>query len=247
MAIQLQSANKLAAVHGVKCLVYGRAGLGKTSLTATAPAPVLISAESGLLSLSRQNLERIYGVNTQGISYDIPVIEIKNINDLIEAERWARTSQEAQQFQTICIDSLTEIGEVVLSNAKGQVKDPRQAYGELIEKMTMTIKAFRDLRGKHIYMSAKEERSKDEATGVTLAGPSMPGSKLGQQLPYLFDEVFHLGKAKNQADQTEYRYLRTQPDFNYDAKDRSGALAEIEHPHLGYIFGKIMSGNAQQH
>lgn len=244
MAIQLQSASQLAALHGVKCMVYGRAGLGKTMLTATAPYPVLISAESGMLSLKKENIERVWGVGTEGISYDIPVIEIKTISDLVEAEVWARTSQEAKNFHTICIDSLTEIGEVVLSNAKGQVKDPRQAYGELIEKMTTTVKAFRDLKGKHVYMSAKEERSKDEATGVTLAGPAMPGSKLGQQLPYLFDEVFHLGKAKDQASQQDYRYLRTQPDFNYDAKDRSGALAELETPHLGYVFSKIM-GSAQ--
>lgn len=244
MAIKLVAASSLAAIHGVKCLVYGRAGFGKTSLTATAPAPVLISAESGLLSLAKENIERMYGVGTQGISYEIPVIEITTIQDLIEAEVWARTSPEAQQFQTICLDSLTEIAEKVLSNAKGQVKDPRQAYGELIEKMTSTVKAFRDLKGKHVYMSAKEERSKDEATGVTLAGPAMPGSKLGQQLPYLFDEVFHLGKAKDPASQQDYRYIRTQPDFNYDAKDRSGALAELETPHLGYIFSKIM-GSAQ--
>ncbi len=240
MVVRLMAANELAAIHGVKCLTYSRAGMGKTMLVATCPAPVLISAESGVLSLRKDNIERVYGVNTPGIAYDIPVIPITNITDLNEAYEWATTSQEAQQFGTICIDSITEVGEQVLTHAKTQVKDPRQAYGELIEKVNMLIKAFRDLPGKHVYMSAKEERSKDESTGAMIAGPSMPGSKLGAQLPYLFDEVFHLGKAKDPASQADYRYLRTQPDFNFDAKDRSGALLEIETPHLGYIFGKIM-------
>lgn len=239
MAIQLQSSAQLASVHGVKCLVYGRAGMGKTVLTATAPSPVLISAESGLLSLSKENLGRMFGPNDPSICYNIPVIQIDTLQDLIEAERWAATSAEANQFQTICIDSLTEIGEKVLANAKKQVKDPRQAYGELIEKMQDVVKKFRDISGKHVYMSAKEERSKDESNGAVLAGPSMPGSKLGQALPYLFDEVFHLGKAKQQ-DQSEFRYLRTRPDFNYDAKDRSGALDELEPPHLGAVFSKIL-------
>lgn len=240
MAIQLVSAAELAAVHGVKILVYARAGMGKTVLCATAPAPVIISAESGLLSLRTQNLVKMFGTDTPGISYNIPVIEIKNINDLIAAEVWARTSAEAAQFSTICVDSISEIGEVVLANAKIQVKDVRQAYGELIEKMNTTIKAFRDLKGKHVYMSAKEERVKDDATGTTLAQPMMPGQKLGPQLPYLFDEVFNLGKAKDPTSQQEYRYLRTQPDFNYEAKDRSGALLELETPHLGAIINKII-------
>lgn len=241
MAIQLKSSAQLSASHGVKCLVYARAGMGKTVLTATAPAPVLISAESGLLSVRRGNLEKIYGVNAQGITYDIPTIEIRTINDLIDAHTWCLTSAEARQFATISLDSITEIGEVVLSNAKSQVKDPRQAYGELLEKMTNTIKKFRDLQGKHVYMSAKEEKVKDESTGSVLFAPAMPGSKLGQQLPYLFDEVFNLNKAKDPNTQQDYRYFRTQPDFNYDAKDRSGALAEIEIPHLGYVFQKIMN------
>jgi hypothetical protein len=220
--------------------VFARAGLGKTTLTATAPTPVLISAESGLLSLRRDNLERLFGVNTPGITYNIPVIQITTIQDLTEVEMWARQSHEAAQFQTICLDSLTEIGEQVLANAKMQVKDPRQAYGELIEKMNITVKAFRDLSGKHVYMSAKEERVKDEATGVALAGPSMPGTKLGPQLPYLFDEVFNLGTSQNPTTKEHYRFLRTRPDFNVDAKDRSGALDEVEYPHLGNIFNKIM-------
>lgn len=245
MPIQLKAANQLAQMHGVKCLVYGRAGMGKTTLTATAPNPVLISAESGLLSLARANLERLFGVGTPGITYDIPVIEINSIQDLIEAEQWCRQSHEARQFQSVCLDSLTEIGEKVLSNAKMQVKDPRQAYGELLEKMTVTVKAYRDLQGKHVYMSAKEERYKDDASGVTLSGPAMPGSKLGPQLPYLFDEVFYIGTNKDPQSQTSYRFIRTRPDFNVDAKDRSGMLDEVEYPHLGYIFNKIMGITTQ--
>lgn len=242
MAIVLQSSNQLSRSHGIKVLVYGRSGVGKTSLIATAPKPVMLSAESGLLSLKKENIERLHGVNTAGISYDIPVIPIKTIDDLIAAEVWARTSAEARQFETICIDSITEIAEVILSNAKKTVKDPRQAYGELLDKAMMVIKAFRDLQGKHVVTLAKEERSKDESTGITLGGPSMPGAKLGPALPYLFDEVFNLNMAKDPTDGSMYRYLRTQPDLKYDAKDRSGTLLEIESPHLGYIFNKIMAG-----
>lgn len=245
MAIQLVSAHSLALNHGVKCMTYGRAGMGKTMLTATAPNPVLISAESGVLSLKRENIERVWGVNSPGICYNIPVIQITTLQDLIEAEVWCRTSAEAGQFQTICLDSITEIAEAVLENAKGQVKDPRQAYGELITQMQKVIKSFRDLKGKHVYMSAKEERFKDESTGITLAGPMMPGAKLGPSIGYLFDEVFQLTTGKN-PDNSVYRYLKTQPDFSADAKDRSGALAPVEFPHLGSVFAKIMAGQPIQ-
>lgn len=239
MALKFTSSAQQAQVSGVKVMVYGPAGMGKTVLSATAPAPIILSAESGLLSLKPKNLVRLFGENNPDITYDVPVIQITNVNDLTEAYNWSIGSKEASQFQTICIDSLSEIAEVVLNNAKRQVKDTRQAYGELIEKMETTIRLFRDLPGKHVYMSSKLEKYKDEGTGVVKYGPSMPGSKLGDKVPYFYDEVFRLGTNKTPQGES-YRFLQTQPDLQYDAKDRSGALANMEPPNLTHIFNKIL-------
>lgn len=220
---QLQSSRHLATQHGIKCLVYGAAGVGKTKLVATAPAPLLISAESGLLALRE---------------YDIPVAEITDLQTLHQVYSWITRSSEAKQFYTVCLDSISEIGEVCLAAAKKQFKDPRQAYGDLIDRMMLLLRAFRDLPNKHVYMSAKMEAYKDEATGAVRHQPSMPGAKVGPALPYLFDEVFHMGVAKNDEGQ-DYRYLRTQVDFQYDAKDRSGTLDPFEPPDLTHVFNKI--------
>lgn len=223
MALSIVSTKDASEDHGIKALIYGKAGAGKTSLAKTAPNPIILSAESGILSLR---------------DVELPMIKIEAVDDLSEAHEWLESSDDAKQFQTVFIDSISEIGETVLANAKRQVKDPRQAYGELIEKMTMLIRAFRDLSGFHVVMLAKQEPTKDEMTGVVLYGPSMPGAKLGNQLPYLFDEVFRLGIGKTQ-DGTLYRFFQTQPDFQYEAKDRSGVLDAMEMPDLTHIFNKI--------
>jgi len=224
MALNFTTTDRAAQLNGVKVLVYGQAGAGKTVLASTAPAPFLISAEGGELSLR----------NVQ-----IPMVKITTVDDLRDVYAWCERSSEAKQFQTICIDSLSEIAEVVLNNAKRQVKDPRQAYGELIEKMESTIRLFRDLPGRNVYMSAKMEPTKDELTGVVKYGPAMPGSKLGAKLPYFFDEVFRLGINKTPQGES-YRFLQTQPDLQYEAKDRSGVLAPVEPPHLTQLFSKIL-------
>lgn len=238
MALQFTSASQESLENGVKILTYGGAGIGKTVLVATMPSPVMLSAESGLLSLQRSNLERMFGVNNPSICYDVPVIKITTVDDLTDALRWVTTSNEARQFASVGMDSLSEIGEVVLNNAKRQVKDPRQAYGELIEKMETTIRAYRDIQGKHVYMSAKMEPFKDELTGVVKYGPSMPGSKLAGKLPYFFDFVFALRKNKSPQGE-EFRFLQTQPDMQFEAKDRSGRLDPMEYPHLGQLIAKV--------
>lgn len=232
---------------GVKLLVFAESGYGKTMLNATLPNPLIISAESGLLSLTKRNIERVYGAGRPDICYDIPVISVKSIHDVEQAYMWVGDPVNNpvidefgnRQFQSISLDSLTEIAEQCLNNAKRTVKDPRQAYGELIERMQTLIRAFRDIMGLNVYMSGKMARYKDEFTGVTTYGVSMPGSKLGPEIPYFFDEVFKLGINKDPNTQEEFRYLQTGPDMSNNCKDRSGVLDFMEQPHLGMIINKI--------
>lgn len=240
MPLEFTTANEATDVGGVKVLVHGEAGVGKTVLMATMPSPILISAESGLLSLRKANLERMYGVATTGIDYDVKVMKVTSVEDLAQAHAWCKAHAWSNGFRSVGLDSISEIMEQVLANAKRQVKDPRQAYGELIDKGQMLVREFRDLPGLNVCVAAKMAAEKDELTGVTKYGPSVPGSKLGPSLPYFFDEVFHLGVNKDTAGKS-FRYLRTQPDIQYVAKDRSGMLAEIEYPHLGAVFGKVLS------
>lgn len=227
-----------AVTNGVKLMVYAPAGTGKTMLNATLPNPVIVSAESGLLSLAPQNIARVFGADRQDISYNMSVIKVRNIADLRDAYRWFRDSHEATQYQTASVDSITEILEQILSEAKKGAKDPRQAYGELAVQGEQCIREFRDLHGWNVYMSSKMAPYKDELSGITKYGPMAPGSKLGPAIPYFFDMLFALRIGQDE-EGNSFRYLQTQPDIQYEAKDRSGALAQSEAPHLGSIIEAI--------
>lgn len=215
-------------MSGVKMLVYGISGAGKTQLCSTMPRPVILSAESGLLTLRK---------------FNIPVIKITCFDDLNEAyELFEAGGKINDRFDSICIDSISEVAEVILAAAKKAAKDPRQAYGEVIEKTLELVRAFRDLPGFNLLVCAKMEPSKDEVTGSVKFGPSMPGQKLGNQLPYFFDEVFHLGIGKDPETKESFRYLLTQPDIQYVAKDRSDCLDMYETPDMSVVLEKILSG-----
>lgn len=216
---------KDAAVNGVKVLVYGASGAGKTRLCSTTGAStIILSAEAGLLSLRE---------------FDIPAIQIQGIDDIYEAYDYLVNTEEGMAFKWICLDSISEIGEVVLSAGKKSAKDPRAAYGDLQEKMGDLLRAFRDLPGRNVYFSAKLDRVKDESTGSLLYSASMPGQKLGPAISYFFDEVFALRMEKN-PDGNLVRVLQTFSDIQYVGKDRSGALAPWEVPNLNEIMEKIM-------
>lgn len=220
MAIKLKSTADVQ-LNGVKALVYGMAGTGKTYMIQTLPNPVVISAESGLLSLTGTN---------------IPYMEIKSFADLQEAYQWV-VSSDGAQFESIAIDSISEIGEIVLAYEKSVNKDGRAAYGEMAVKIMEIMRAFRDIQGKNVMFIAKAEKAQDE-TGRMLYQPSMPGAKIAQQLPYLVDLVMALRTEKD-ADGNVQRALMCQTDGTWQAKDRSGKLEAWEAPDLGAIIAKI--------
>lgn len=223
MAIQINNTKHLQN-NGVKVLVYGQAGAGKTTLISSAPAPIVLSAEAGLLSLR---------------DCDIPYIEIRNMDDLAEAYSWAAESSESSSYQTICLDSISEIAEVVLTDEKRKNKDPRAAYGVMQDTIQAFVRGFRDLLGKHVYFSAKLEKVQDEM-GRILYGPSMPGNKTGQLLPYYFDEVLALRVEHNDTNQT-VRMLQCEGDGTWLAKDRSGKLDKWMEPDLSGIMQRIIA------
>lgn len=221
MAIQLKKTGSLSA-QGVKMLVYGAAGAGKTSLIKTLPKPIVLSAEGGLLSIQ---------------DADLPFIEVTSMTELQEAYQWLTEADEAKGFQSVALDSISEIAEVCLNHEKKVNKDPRAAYGAMQEQMADIIRVFRDLPGKHVYMSAKLEKTQDEM-GRILYAPSMPGNKTGQSLPYFFDEVLAL-RVEKDADGNTQRALMCDSDGLWLAKDRSGKLGAWEAPDLSEIIAKI--------
>jgi len=221
MAINVKTTGSMAA-NGVKVLVYGQAGAGKTSLIKTLPSPIVLSAEGGLLSIQ---------------DADLPFIEITSMTELQEAYTWLTSSDEAKSYKSVALDSISEIAEVCLNTEKKATKDPRQAYGAMQEQMADIIRAFRDLPGRHVYMSAKLEKTQDEM-GRVLYAPSMPGNKTGQALPYFFDEVLAL-RVEKDGDGNTQRALMCDSDGLWLAKDRSGKLDAWEAPDLSAVFAKI--------
>ena len=205
----------------IKMLAYGQAGSGKTSLIPTLPAPVILSAEGGLLSISDK---------------EIPFLDICDMDALREAYKWLAESDEAKQFASVAIDSISEIAEVCLGKEKALAKDPRAAYGEMQTTMAEIIRSFRDLP-RHILMTAKLEKAQDEM-GRMLYSPSMPGNKTGQSLPYYFDIVAAL-RVEKDAEGVTQRAMMLESDGMWQAKDRSGKLSAWEAPNLGEIIKKI--------
>lgn len=217
MKVNIQS-TKDVALDGIKCVVYGAAGVGKTRLALTVPDPIILSAENGLLSLRDDNM---------------PFIEIRTIEELEAAYKFCKSTDE---YKTVFIDSISEISENILAEYKKEDKDGRQSYGKMATSVGAMLRNFRRMAGKHVVMIAKERRVEDEESGVVTFEPYIPGKVLPFNLPFLVDELFNM-----QIDRKGTPFLQVKADRKRPCKDRSGALEDKETPDLGGIISKIES------
>lgn len=226
MAIEFTSVDEAIEDTGLKILVHGQAGSGKTVFSATAGKPtIIINAEAGLLSI-------------KGAPSFIKTVRVTNIDQLQEVYDFLADSEEPV-CDWVCLDSISDIAEVVLSEEKETSTDPRQAYGELADRMFKLLRMFRDLEGYNVLMTAKQVRVEDQDTNRTMYYPMLPGKQLTFGISYLFDEVFALRLDRDKAG-NQVRQLQTERDAQYDCKDRSGDLDAFEPVNLKHIEKKIM-------
>jgi energy-coupling factor transporter ATP-binding protein EcfA2 len=225
MAIEVKSTKGAAKSNGVKVLVVGGSGVGKTNLFRSTGRTIIISAEGGDLTLN---------------DVDVDSIRVKSLAELKEA--YIYVSEHSKDYDTVGIDSITEIGELIVAELKkmpeySEMKDGMKLWMKFSEIMLQIAKSFRDIDGLNVVILALPESIKNGFEEKIM--PMIPAKKVQAKLGSLYDEVFLI-----RVNDDGEREFVCQPTADFDAKDRSGKLDPVE-PYgkedgLTPIFKKIL-------
>lgn len=233
----LKPASSLARRFGVKSVIFGGPGSGKTPLMNTAPMPVLLVTEPGMLSMRNSPIKHCRVATTYA-----------EISDFLV---WFFKSSEAKQFHTLGIDSISNVAEIILAEKLAAIKHGMKAYGAMSDSVMQICNSLFYMPEKHIVLIAKQaliENGKqtiiqDNTVSyepIMQKRPYFPGKDLNIKVPHLFDNIMHLGEATVPGQPKPVRALRTKEITEVFARERSGLLNELEPPDLGYIFNKCM-------
>jgi hypothetical protein len=170
---------------------------------------------------------------------NVPTCEAYTPEAIDDFYRWLGSSAEANNVDTVCVDSLSQQAEIILTQELGRNKDGRKAYGEMSRRIMEHLNRLYFTRNKHTYLICKQGTV--EEGGSQKRRPYFPGQDLSVKIPHLFDEILHLDKA-NMPGVGSVVAFRCLGSYDITARDRSGKLAEFEKPDLTHIFNKILQG-----
>lgn len=223
-----QPAGSFANLSGFKALIYGPPGSAKTPILNTAPRPILLATEAGLLSMRGSNVPTCVAHTSAAID---------------DFFKWLFHSNEPKNFDTIGIDSVSHLCEIYLvdilkgTSKAGNKVHGQAAYGEMAKLVMDNMRPLYHLANKHVYGIAKQEVK--TISGIETTRPYFPGQYLPVELPHMFDAILRLAthRVPGMGDTLAFRCRQS---IDETARNRTGNLNEFEPPHFGQLVQKAM-------
>ena len=258
MTIAIISADeRLAERRGVKALIVGPTGVGKTSLLRTLdPERVLFfDVEAGDLAVQDVPVDTVR-IDDWPSARDLacrvggPNPSFPPTASYSDAHYQAigGALDNIDRYDTILVDSITAVSRLsfrwaeqqpeIFSERSGK-KDVRGAYGLHAREMIVWLQQLQHAREKNIIFVAILERSVDEF-GRAEWRPQMEGGKVGRELPGIVDEIVVMNWIDFGDGKPVRAFICTSPNpWGFPAKVCSGRLEQIEKPHLGELIHKL--------
>ena len=249
---------RLAAARGVKFLILGPTGVGKTSLVRTidTEGALFVDVDHGDLAIQDLKLDAVQ-IDDWPAARDLacriggphPGYAATHTYSSAHYNAVGGALENLDRYRVIFVDGLTALSRLSFAWSEQQpecfarngAKDTRAAYGLHAREMLAWLYQMQRARDTHVVYTGILERATDELGRFVGYELQAEGAKVPREIPAIVDEFIVMEWLNFGDGKPPIRgFVCNSPNrWNYPAKDRSGRLGETEPPDLGKLITKI--------
>ena len=143
----IKKSNELVIPSTVKMMIYGQAGMGKTTVALSAPKPLLLDFDNGV---KRVNMAHLDGV------------------DIVQVGSWQDVQQVLQEnlsgYQTIVVDTIGKMMDFIISYKCGTRQPQIKDWGGINAEFAWMTRTLSSLNKNVVFVAHRDTRKEGDDT-----------------------------------------------------------------------------------
>ncbi len=143
----IKKSNELVIPTTVKMMIYGQAGMGKTTVALSAPKPLLLDFDNGV---KRVNMAHLDGV------------------DIVQVTSWQDVQQVLQEdlssYQTIVVDTIGKMMDYIISYKCGTRQPQIKDWGGINAEFSWLTRTLSSLNKNVVFVAHRDTRKEGDDT-----------------------------------------------------------------------------------
>ena len=143
----IKKSNELVVPSTVKMMIYGQAGMGKTTVALSAPKPLLLDFDNGV---KRVNMAHLDGI------------------DIVQVSSWQDVQQVLQEdlsaYQTIVVDTIGKMMDFIISYKCGTRQPQIKDWGGINAEFSWMTRTLSSLNKNVVFVAHRDTRKEGDDT-----------------------------------------------------------------------------------
>ncbi|MCM1076261.1 MAG: ATP-binding protein [Bacteroides sp.] len=143
----IKKPTELVIPSTVKMMIYGQAGMGKTTLALSAPNPLLLDFDNGV---KRVNMSHLDGV------------------DIVQVTSWADLKQlmneDLSPYKTIVVDTIGKMMDFIITGCCGTRQPQIKDWGRINQEFTWFTRSLSALNKHIVFVAHRDTRKEGDET-----------------------------------------------------------------------------------
>lgn len=141
----IKKSNELVIPTTVKMMIYGQAGMGKTTVALSAPKPLLLDFDNGV---KRVNMSHLDGVD---------IVQIGSWNDVQQV-----LQEDLSAYQTIVVDTIGKMMDFIISYKCGTRQPQIRDWGGINQEFSWLTRTLSSLNKNVVFVAHRDTRKEGD-------------------------------------------------------------------------------------